>query len=294
MKLAIGLAILGGAIVILCARSNAQISTEEAQRRLAERQAERAAHPPATRPAPIAATQHMVATRPAVALPAVAHSVDGLPFPPVTCDRAKAVGPASHGKLSDIAELLLVPPALSGVKLYGVDASADLLRRRHGELSFPQKCQWFAIDLGKADLAGIAVDQGVITGIVLMYRDQHTAQQTVFLSYGQRPTSSSSHVGPWSVSLILPGQHFPGRWPAYVAVDVSAQIDPKQAAIANHELSIGMTLDEAKEVLRDRWTGRPYVAAKDGDEITWRWPHEGGSFIDATFVDGKLVRFRRY
>jgi hypothetical protein len=186
-------AVLGSAVAV------GQISTDEAMARLKAREAARQAEtkPAAVKPTP--ATRPAAASQPAaVELQA---SVDGVPFGEVTYPSANDHPPKAHARLSDVAQLLLCPPGKTGIKFFNVDRSTEILKRRLPLGMISAGCEFFASDVGGADVALFHVEFGVVARIILCYRNPATPGRMLDASYG-----SSHQSSPWRGDGTFPAQ----------------------------------------------------------------------------------------
>ena len=125
-------------------------------------------------------------------------SADRVPFPDATSKAVPMVDLApGRTQLKDVATLLLRRPDEIGVKVYSAAKSREMLRSRltykretanvshvttgtettHGTATMrgAMDAQWFAITLGNADVAGLELTDGIITRIILFYKDARVA-----------------------------------------------------------------------------------------------------------------------
>jgi len=151
-------------------------------------------------------------------------SADGVDFPPVTDPDAKKDRAHAVSRLPDVCGLLMYPPAKLNFPVFSVDKSSAKLKepmsrivpvpgnRAHNvtraerveQDQLDPACQFFALNICNASVAGFEIRNGVVARIVLYYKRTDSAQRMLLVSYGQAPQPNSApkglavEVGPWT------------------------------------------------------------------------------------------------
>ena len=220
----------------------------------------------------LAPVQHPQTTNPATRAAAAGppgawgRSADGVDFPPVIDPSAKKDRPHACSRLPDVCNLLLYPPAKLNFPVFSVDKSSARLKepmshavnvpgiRAHGVThatridtdQLDPACQYFALNMCNAAVAGFEVRNGVIARIVLYYRRTDSAQRMLMVSYGEAPVPTSApnnlavEVGPWTCHSATGGNLLdpvlnrdiwpilPQESPATLEVDITSFNDYKR------------------------------------------------------------------
>jgi hypothetical protein len=201
-----------------------------------------------------------VTTQPAGPPGSWGRSTDGVEFPAVVDPGAKKDRLRPVARLPDVCNLLMYPPGKLNFPVYSVEKSgAKLTEPMSHAVAIPgtrargvtkatridvdqldPACQFFALGVANAAVAGFEVRNGVVARIVLYYKRTDAAQRMLLVSYGQAPQSDASpkamvvEVGPWTCRNANGGNVrdkllkrdvwpvVPQESPATIEVDVNA------------------------------------------------------------------------
>ncbi|HEY8746381.1 MAG TPA: hypothetical protein VIM11_00295 [Tepidisphaeraceae bacterium] len=190
--------------------------------------------------------------------------------------------------------------------MFSISKSNAIFRRRlPSGIIPPGDFQFFATDVGGADIAMFSVDAGVISQILLAWRSPSAAQRMLIASYPDKK------IDPWRSDALYAGQMMqrPGdpifatatasakeeidKWRKQEKEQIAAsESDPIKRAILTGSLAIGMTLEQANAAMASRsprLEGR--LESETDNSKVYRWSVGGYVSLSAKhgkFVNGKL------
>jgi hypothetical protein len=229
-------------------------------------------------------------------------SADGVDFPKVEFPIQFPAAPATHPSLTDVVKMIGHPPRDMAARILNSDKSKKALAMRlmrkvstsstvnttRGNetvsgtrtINGAMTADWFAWDVAGADVVGFDLTDGVISRIVLYYKNPEVAKKKADQDYpGDTPC-------PWVLVNDNGAVRLEADFTETIHYIVKAQIaDQKIAeAMKRKEIIRGMSKEAAVAMF-----GKPYHEHDNGKEDRCSWQVKRGEIYGAVFVDGMAV-----